>query len=447
MTRGWVERDRAVVWHPFTQFDEWAAEEAIVIDRAVGDTLVDIDGRKYLDGVSSLWCNVHGHRVPEIDEAVRRQLDRMAHSTFLGLTHVPGIRLAERLVATAPAGLSRVFFSDSGSEAVEIALKVAYQYWQQRGKASKKAFVTLDGAYHGDTVGAVSLGGIDLFHKAYKPLLFKTIQLPSTYAYRWPRSPSLEACGDAVLRKLAAVLRSRARRIAAVVIEPKVQGAAGIILQPEGFVRRVRELTRKHGVLLIADEVATGFGRTGRMFAVDHEAVAPDLMAVAKGLTGGYLPLAATLATEEIFSAFRGGFGRTFFHGHTYTANPLACAAALASLDLFEARQVIAGLPAKVEALRGSLEPLKAEDAVGEIRQCGLMVGIELVADLKTRRAFDPAQRVGRQVCLRARGYGVILRPLGDVVVIMPPLAMTEEQLRLVVAAAHAAIQDVSHQG
>lgn len=442
--KSWIDRDRAVVWHPFTQFDEWAAEEALVIDRAEGVTLIDASGKKYLDGVSSLWCNVFGHRVPEIDEAIRRQLDRVAHSTFLGLTHEPGIRLAERLVSIAPAGLSRVFYSDSGSEAMEIALKIAFQYWQQRGKPSKRLFVTLDGAYHGDTVGSVSLGGIDLFHRTYKPLLFKTIRLPATDAYRWPGRPALESCGAAVLQKLESTLRRRAKDIAGVVLEPRVQGAAGMILQPDGFVAKVRELTRAHGVLMIADEVATGFGRTGRMFAVEHDGVAPDLMAVAKGVTGGYLPLAATLATEEIFEAFRGGFERTFFHGHTYTANPLACAAAIATIDLFESRRVLDELPARIEALRRALDPLRAHPHVGEVRQFGLMAGIELAEDAGARRPFDPKRRMGRQVCLRARRHGVILRPLGDVVVIMPPLAMTAPQVTVVAEAAHAAIQEVT---
>jgi adenosylmethionine-8-amino-7-oxononanoate aminotransferase len=440
----WIARDRAVVWHPFTQFDEWVSEDAIAIDRAEGVTLIDTEGKKYLDGVSSLWCNVFGHRVPEIDEAVRAQLDKVAHSTFLGLTHEPGVRLAERLVSIAPPGLSRVFYSDSGSEAMEIALKIAYQYWRQRGKPSKRTFVTLDGAYHGDTVGSVSLGGIDLFHRAYKPLLFKTIRLPSTDAYRWPNRPTLEACGAAVVDKLQGTLERRSKEIAAVVLEPRVQGAAGMILQPDGFVARVRELTRKHGVLMIADEVATGFGRTGRMFALEHDGATPDLMAVAKGLTGGYLPLAATLATEEIFEAFRGGLDRTFFHGHTYTANPLACAAALATLDLFETRRTLQELPGRIEALRGALAPLRGGPHVGEVRQFGMMAGIELTQDPRSRRPFDPARRVGRQVCLRARRHGVLLRPLGDVIVVLPPLAMTETQIQFVVAAAHAAIQEVT---
>lgn len=442
MTHSFASRDRRVLWHPFTQHQEWARERIVTIESGHGVTLTDTDGNRYLDGVSSLWCNVHGHRVPEIDRAIRLQLRRLAHSTFLGLTHRPGIELAERLVAIAPRGLRRVFFSDSGSEAMEIALKIAFQYWVLKGKPKKKKFITFSGAYHGDTVGAVSLGGIDLFHRTYGPLLFKTIRVPSTYAYRWPGRPSLEECGRRVLERVREILRKRSSEIAAVVTEPRIQGAAGMITQPPGFVRALRTLTRRYGVLLIADEVATGFGRTGTMFAVESEGVAPDIMALAKGLTGGYLPLAATLTTERIFRAFSGSFERTFFHGHTYTANPLACAAALASLRLFDRRRTLQTLPPKIDAFQAALKELGASRWVGEIRQVGLMAGAELVSDRESRKPFPPHWRVGRAVCLRARRYGVLLRPLGDVLVFMPPPAMTVQQIRQVVRAAKQGLRD-----
>lgn len=444
MNRSLAARDRRVLWHPFTQQREWASETILAIDRGKGVKLYDTGGRGYLDGVSSLWCNIHGHGVPEIDRAVQRQLKRLAHSTFLGLTHRPAIELAERLVEIAPKGLRRVFYSDSGSEAMEIALKIAFQYWTLKGRSRKRKFVTLGEAYHGDTVGAVSLGGIDLFHQVYGPLLFRTFRIPTTYAYRWPGRPTLEECGRKVLGRIEKVLRTRGREIAGVVLEPRVQGAAGMIVQPAGFVRKVRELTRRYGVLLIADEVATGFGRTGTMFAVEAEGVSPDIMAVAKGLTGGYLPLAATLTTEEIFQAFSGGMERTFFHGHTYTANPLGCAAALANLRLFQKKRVLEGLPKKIEAFREALGTLEGLKSVGEVRQIGLMAGVELVADRKSRKPLPPRSRTGRKVCLRARRYGVILRPLGDVVILMPPPAMTPGQIREVVGAAKSAIRDVS---
>lgn len=421
--------DRKYVWHPFTQTLEWFEEDNLVIERARGMYLYDTRGRRYLDGVSSLWCNVHGHRVPEIDAAIRRQLNKVAHSTFLGLTHPLAVELAERLVSIAPRGLRRVFYSDNGSTAMEVALKIAFQYWQHRGRPRKKRFVTFSEAYHGDTIGSVSLGGIDLFHRIFQPLLFDCIQAPTTYAYRCPRAKTLRECGEHCLGDLETILKRQADEIAAVVIEPRVQGAAGMIVQPEGFVRRVRELTRKYGVLLIADEVATGFGRTGTMFASEE----PDILALAKGLTGGYLPLAATLVTEEIFETFTGPYERTFFHGHTYTANPLACAAALASLDLFEKKRVLERLQPKIRMFHELLGKLYELEHVGEVRVCGLMAGVELVRNRLTREPFT--ERIGRRVCLQARRHGVIIRPLGNVVVLMPPLAIEPDQLRDLVTA------------
>ena len=336
--------DRAHLWHPFTQQRGWAEEEPLVVERAEGTDLIDIDGRRYIDGVASLWCNVHGHRHPRIDAAVRAQLDSVAHSTMLGLSHRPAIELARRLVELAPPGLTRVFYSDSGSTAAEIALKMAFQYWRQRGE-ERPRFVALRMAYHGDTIGSVSVGGIDLFHSLYGPLLFDTLKA----------SP-----GD--LDDVDRLLGEHAGEVAAVIMEPLVQGAAGMLMHPKGYLRGVRELCDRHDVLLILDEVATGFGRTGRMFACEHEDVAPDLLCLAKGITGGYLPLAATLAKERIYEGFLGEFEefRTFFHGHTYTGNPLACAAALATLDVFEEERTLEGLAAKISLLRELLRPVAA---------------------------------------------------------------------------------------
>jgi adenosylmethionine---8-amino-7-oxononanoate aminotransferase len=402
--------DRAHLWHPFTQQRGWAGEEPLIVESAEGTDLIDIHGRRYIDGVSSLWCNVHGHRHPRIDAAVREQLDSVAHSTMLGLSHRPGIELAARLVELAPPGLTRVFYSDSGSTAAEIALKMAFQYWRQRGE-ERPRFVALRMAYHGDTIGSVSVGGIDLFHSLYRPLLFDTLKA----------SP-----GD--LAEMDRLLAAHAGEVAAVIMEPLVQGAAGMLMHPEGYLRGVRELCDRHGVLLILDEVATGFGRTGRMFACEHEGVAPDLMCLAKGITGGYLPLAATLATERIYEGFLGEFEefRTFFHGHTYTGNPLACAAALATLDVFEEERTLEGLAPKIDLLRDLLLPLLDHPAVAEVRQCGLMVGIEL-------SDFPLSARMGHRVTLEARARGAIVRPLGDVVVLMPPLAISAGELRRLV--------------
>jgi adenosylmethionine---8-amino-7-oxononanoate aminotransferase len=416
--------DRRHLWHPFTQQQGWSdGELPLVIDHAEGTNLYDTDGHVYIDGVSSLWCNVHGHRHPAIDAAVREQLGRVAHSTMLGLSHQPAIELAEQLVAIAPEALSRVFYSDSGSTAVEVALKMTFQWWAQRGEPQRTGFICLRNAYHGDTLGAVSVGGIDLFHSLYRPLLFDCWQA---------RSDDPE--------HVVELLEQHGDRVAAMIVEPLVQGAAGMLMQPEGYLRRVRELCDAHGVLLICDEVATGFGRTGRMFACEHEQVTPDLLCVGKGLTGGYLPLAATLATERIYEGFLGLHEeyRTFFHGHTYSGNPLACAAGLATLKTFEDERTLELLQPKIELLARMLaNRISVLPAVAEVRQRGFMVGIEL--------AERPAhERIGHRVALAARRRGAVIRPLGDVVVLMPALAISESDLRRLVAITAEAVADAS---
>jgi adenosylmethionine---8-amino-7-oxononanoate aminotransferase len=403
------------VWHPFTQMRGWQDEAAPVIESGEGVWLVDTEGRRYLDGVSSLWCNVHGHRHERIDEAVRAQLDRIAHTTMLGLSHRPGEELAERLVSIAPRGLEHVFYSDSGSAAVEIALKMAFQYWQQAADArpARTSFVTLEDAYHGDTVGSVSVGGIDLFHSLYEPLLFDSVRVPA---------------GDA--GALERALSENEGRIAAVIVEPLVQGAAGIRLLPPGFLRAVRGLCDRYDVFLICDEVATGFGRTGTMFACEQEGVRPDLLCLGKGLTGGYLPLAATLTTERVYQAFLGDYDefKTFFHGHTFTGNPLACAAAVATLDTFEHERTLERLSAKTELLEQLLtELVRPLPHVDGVRRIGLMCGIELAA--APGQPYDAGLRMGHQVTLAARSRGAVIRPLGDVVVVMPPLAIEADEL------------------
>jgi adenosylmethionine---8-amino-7-oxononanoate aminotransferase len=415
--------DRRFLWHPFTQQQGWDEEDAPIIEAAERCELIDVNGRRYIDGVSSLWCNVHGHRHPAIDIAVRDQMDRVSHSTMLGLSHRPAIELARRLVEIAPPGLQRVFYSDSGSTAAEIALKMAFQYWQQQGgdDARRTRFVSLKNAYHGDTIGSVSVGGIDLFHGAYGPLLFGALHA----------SP-----GDAA--DMERLLASHEGEVAAVIVEPLVQGAAGILVHPEGYLRDVRALCDEYGAFLICDEVATGFGRTGRMFACEHEDVAPDFMCVAKGITGGYLPLAATLTTERVYEGFLGRHEefRTFFHGHTYTGNPLACAAALATLRLFEQERTLEALAPKIDLLGELLEPVARMPGVAEVRRRGFMCGIEL-------SGFDVADRAGHQVTLAARRRGAIVRPLGDVVVLMPPLAITRQELRRLLAIVTDSIAEV----
>ena len=437
--------DQAHIWHPFTAMQGWMEDDPLIIERAEGRELVDTDGNRYLDGVSSLWVNVHGHGHPTIDAAIVDQLSRLAHSTFLGLSHPPAIELAARLVALAPGRLERVFFSENGAASVEVALKMAYSYWRHKGE-ERPTFVRLENAYHGDTIGAVSVGGIDRFHETYRPLLFATTAIPSPYCYRCPLDLSPADCGLRCADALEDVLAREGNRVAAVVIEPLVQGAAGIITAPDGHLRRVADIARRHGVLLVVDEVATGFGRTGKMFACEHEGIEPDILCLAKGLTGGYLPLSATLATSEVFDAFlaRPEEHRALYHGHSYSGNPLCCAAALANLDVFEQEGTIAALPAKVETLAGALKPLADHPHVGEIRQRGLMVGIELVADRATKEPFPEHLQVGAEVAKATRPRGAIVRPLGDVVVLMPPLAMTEDELSRLVTATSAAIDEAT---
>src|SRR6201996_8179275 len=409
MPTDYAKLDRDHVWHPFTQQQGWSEEEPLMIERGEGSYLFDTEGRRYLDGTAALWCNVHGHRHPAIDRAVREQLERVAHTTMLGLSHPGATELAARLVEIAPPGLSRVFYSDSGSTAAEIALKIAFQYQQQRGgeHARRTKFARLREAYHGDTIGSVSVGGIDLFHSTYRPLLFETLAAEP---------------GDAA--HMERLLSAHEGEVAAVIMEPLVQGAGGMIVHPDGYLRAVRELCDAHGVLLICDEVATGFGRTGTMFAVEREGVSPDFLCLAKGITGGYLPLAATLTTEAIYEGFLGApaEAKTFYHGHTYTGNPIACAVALANLDVFEHERTIERLQPKIALLEQRLAEIAALPGVTEVRSRGVMAGIDL-------GEHDPELRLGHRVTIEARKAGAMIRPLSEVIVLMPPLAISEAEL------------------
>jgi adenosylmethionine-8-amino-7-oxononanoate aminotransferase len=424
--------DHTYLWHPFTQMREWMAEEPSIIDRGDGHYLIDTQGRKYLDGVSSLWCNVHGHRTKELDDAIKSQLDRIAHSTFLGLSHAPGIQLAAQLIEIAPKGLRRVFYSDSGATAVEIALKMAVQYWQLKGETKRTRVGSLVESYHGDTVGAMSLGYSETFHRFHKSLLFPVLRLMPPHVFRYLKRSREEEALRVAIREAEEKLAQEKDSLAAFVIEPLMQGAAGMWSQPPGYVWALREICRRYGILFIADEVATGFGRTGRMFACEHENVSPDILCLGKGITGGYLPLAATVTTEEIFSAFLGEYKefKTFFHGHTYTGNPLACAVALASLKLFKQENIIERMQPRIGYLKRRLKqdflPLTH---VADVRQWGFMVGIELVEDKNERRSYPPENRTGHKVILEARKRGVMIRPLGDVIILMPPLTIADEEL------------------
>jgi len=443
------EIPRDPVWYPFTQMQEFIDHSPLIITAAKGCWLEDDQGKRYLDGVSSLWANVHGHRHPVIDLAIEEQMGRVAHTTMLGLSHPGGIELARQLVKLTPEGLTRVLYSDSGATSVEIALKMAYQYWQLRGEKQRCKFLKLSEAYHGDTIGAVSLGGMDLFHERFDKLLFDTVKVPTPNLYHHPFSADDEKDIVKLYFSLSEdLIEKHAEQACGFIIEPLIQGAAGMIVHPPGYLKHIRDLTRKHNILLIADEVAVGFGRTGKMFASDWEDVSPDLLCLGKGITGGYMPLAATMATEEIFSAFLGDFKelKTFFHGHTYTGNPMACAAALASLKVFEEEKTLDASVFGPKAQRYSegMKRLEQLEHVGSVRFRGLMGGVELVKDKNTKEPYPFAERVGYQVILEARKEGVMLRPLGDVIVLMPPLAASLEELDLLFAATEKAIRKVT---
>ncbi len=430
-TADWVGRDLRAVWHPFTQHSLWPDDEPLVIESASGVRLVDTQGRRYLDGVSSLWVTVHGHREPAIDAAIKAQLDRLDHSTFLGLTHPPGIELAEELLAVAPAGLSRVFFAGDGASAVEAAIKMAFQAADQRGE-QRPLFVHVAEGYHGDTLGAVSVGGIATFHEAYRPIMLETRMISSPGV----RKPDQSAAGRAaeVVDELSDLLARDGDRVCAVVVEPMVQAAGGMLTHDAEFLRGVRRLCDRYGAAMVADEVATGVGATGRWWAVEHAGVSPDLLTCGKRVTGGYLPLSAVLARESVYEGFLGSPARTFFHGHTYTANPLCAAAGIANLRLMRERDTVARADSVGRRLGTLLEPLGAYDGVEEIRRIGTMTGVEV---------RSVGERTGAAVCRRARDLGVIVRPLGDVVVLMPPLGIGPDDLAELVGTVDRAVREV----
>ena len=429
----WEIDDKKYIWHPFTQMQDYIREKPLIIEEGRGCILKDIYGNEYLDGVSSLWTNVHGHRKEKLDRALKEQLEKIAHSTLLGLSNIPAIECAKKLIEIAPKGLTRVFYSDNGSTAVEIALKMAFQYQQQapEGDPRKTRFISLKNAYHGDTIGSVSVGGIDLFHATYRTLLFTSFKAESPYCYRCTFGKSYPSCDFACLNQMEELMKSHAHELAALVIEPLVQGAAGMLVQPPGYLNGVRKLCTRHNIIMIADEVAVGFGKTGKMFACEHEGVIPDIMCLAKGISGGYLPLAATLTSEKIYEGFLGEYEelKTFFHGHTYTGNPLACAVAIANLEVFEEECVIDKLQEKIKHFQERLQPFASLAHVGEVRQCGFMVGIELVAKKESKKLFPLKARTSHRVILEARRRGLIIRPLGDVIVLMPPLAITTDEI------------------
>jgi adenosylmethionine-8-amino-7-oxononanoate aminotransferase len=430
-----IELDQAHVWHPFTQMRGWLEESPLIIERGQDDLIYDVYGKEYIDGISSLWVTVHGHNRPEINAAIKAQVDKICHSTLLGQASPPSIEVAAHLSSIAPGEMPYTFYSDAGSTATEIGLKIAFQYHCQTGNLNRTKFAALNLAYHGDTIGAVSVGGMDLFHGKYRALLFDAVRLPAPYCYRCELGLQRETCDMACAAKAEEILDREGETLAGLIMEPLVQGAAGIVTHPDGYLRRVFEACQRNGVLFIADEVAVGLGRTGKMFACEWENVTPDILCLGKGLSGGYLPLAATLTTRKVFDGFLGKYEdyKTFFHGHTFTGNPVACAAALASLNLYNTDRTLETLQPKIERFTKLLSELKSLEHVGEVRQRGFMAGVELVADKDTREIYPPEDLVPHRVIMHAREQGVVIRPLGNVIVLMPILAVRPENLTRVV--------------
>jgi adenosylmethionine-8-amino-7-oxononanoate aminotransferase len=433
LTERLTERDRAHLWHPYTQMQ--TAPPPLPIVRGEGVYLFTEDGRKILDGISSWWVNIHGHSHPDLNRALADQARELEHVMFAGCTHPPAVDLAERLVARLPAGLNRVFYSDNGSTAVEVALKMAWQYWRNQGQPQRRVFLTLHHAYHGDTVGAMSVSGESVFTGVFSPLLFPVARAHAPYCYRCPLGLERASCAIECLGDLANQLQTLGDGVAAVIVEPMIQGAGGMIVWPREFLSGVRRLCDEHGTLLIADEVFTGFGRTGRMFACEHAAVAPDIICLSKALTAGYLPLGATVTTEAVYEAFLSDDrGRTLFHGHSFTGNPLACAVAIASLDLF-ARYDVLGRVGRIERqLREGLSPLSDHQRVGDVRVIGGVGAIELVSDKRTRSAGGYLDDIGPRLTAAFLDRGLLLRPLGNVLYVMPPYVITESELEWVIA-------------
>lgn len=422
------------LWLPFTQMKDYD-ENPIMIESGDGVKLKDIHGKEYYDAYSSLWLNVHGHRNETINNAIKAQLDKVAHTTLLGATNVPSTILAKKLVDLTPDNLNRVFYSDNGSTSIEIAIKMAYQYWQNIGLNSKRKFVTLSNGYHGDTVGTMSVGSIDIYHRIYSSLLFETITLPFPNVYHHP-SGNEQIILKESLQELEQLFEAKHDEIAAMTVEALIQGAGGMNIMPKGYLKGIEQLCEKYNILLIVDEVATGFGKTGKMFAVEHEGVEPDFMTLAKGITAGYLPIAATLTTEKIYEAFYDDYEKekTFFHGHSFTGNQLGCAAALANLEIFEEENLLEQVQHKSNILKDLLKDIEKLDFVGDVRQLGLMCGIELVQNKQAKESFPKHLRVAYKATLKMRKLGLLTRPLGDVIVFMPPLISTENDLKEMVS-------------
>lgn len=427
----WIERDLNCLWHPYTQMKDCRRRPPILIESAQGLKLYDADGNFYYDTISSWWCNVHGHSHPKITAAIKRRVDSLDHILGAGFTHKPAIELAERLLAIAPTNLTRVFYSDNGSTAVETALKTSVQFWFNAGVRSRTKFVSLDLAYHGDTFGAMSVGGRTIFTQAFEPLLFESFRVPTPYCYRCPMGRDRRSCHIECAGALETTLARHGDEIAGVILEPLLMGAAGMIVYPPAYLERAAALARRHGVHLILDEVATGFGRTGKMFACEHAGVSPDFLCLSKGITGGTLPFAATLTTEEIYNGFYDDYEKhkTLYHGHTYYANPIGCATALASLDIFEQENTLERVQGLIPRLHRRLEDLGSLPHVGDVRTIGMVGALEIVKDKKTREPFPAEDRIGLRLFEAGLKRNLILRPMGNVTYLFLPLSTTEADL------------------
>ncbi|MFH1798686.1 MAG: adenosylmethionine--8-amino-7-oxononanoate transaminase [Candidatus Omnitrophota bacterium] len=427
-----IQKDLKYIWHPYTQMKDCEFSPPIPIAKAEGIKLYDYDGKFYYDTISSWWCNVHGHNHPVIKAAIKEQLDRFEHVLFAGFTHKPAIDLAEKLVSITPKNLTKVFYSDNGSTAVEAAMKMSFQYWQNTGVLNKTAFLSLDRAYHGDTIGAMSVSGVDLFNKTFSPLFFKSYKTPSPHCYRCPEGKEKNKCSLECLDRCEVILKENAKNIAAIIIEPLLMGAGGMIVYPAEYLKGISELARKYGTHLIVDEVATGFGRTGKMFACEHADIDPDFMCLSKGITSGYLPLGATLTSEEIFNAFCEDYEKlkTFYHGHTFTANPLAASAAIASIGLFEQEKSLKRVSAINERIKSFLREISDLPIVGDVRDIGVVGAVELVKNKKTKEPFGLEERMGYKIYQKGLKNNLILRPLGNVIYFFLPLCVSDNELR-----------------
>lgn len=440
-----INKDLKYIWHPFTQMKDYENDEPIIINDGKGAYVWDLKGNRYIDGISSWWVNTLGHSNSRLNRAISQQLEKIEHVLFAGFTHVPAIELAESLIKLTPPELTKVFYSDNGSTAVEVALKMAYQYWAQSGKPNKDKFIALKNSYHGDTIGAVSVGGVDLFHKIYKPLLFDIFQADSPYCYRCPVNKEKETCSFECANSIEKILIEHPEEVAGIILEPLNQAAGGMRIYPAGYLKKVRELCDKYDILFIDDEVAMGFGRTGKMFAFEHAQIVPDIMCIAKGLTAGYLPLSATIVQEKIYKAFYDDYEKlkTFYHGHSFTANPLACSVALENIKILEEESIIEMIQPKIKKLKKELKKFKDLECVGDIRQIGLIGVIELVKNKETKEPFALEERIGDKIYKECLKKGAILRPLGDIIYFMPPYVITNNDIEQLTNIAYDAINTV----